>query len=495
MTISKWFYRLVFLKAVGMALLILFSGIGLGPDEAQYWTWSRHLDIGYYSKPPGVAWQILLSTGLLGSTELGVRFSAIILGTLFALSIYRLAIKAGSSEAAAGYSGLIAAFTPLGFFSTFLAITDGGLLLFWTLGLTVLVESIKNEKAPSYFFLGLFIALGALFKWPIYLLWVVVAVMWLVYPNMRRISVLVGIGVSLLGLLPTLIWNIGHEFATFKHVFTIVKGGNDGGASSNPLEFIGSQIALISPIIFFLGCVALLYFRKVASPIRFLAAVTIGVLGTYIVYSFFKKGQGNWCLFAYPSVFVLIGAVFSEGRKQAWIKWGLIFSSVLVMTIFALPTIQRNSLLGSIPWKINPFKHNLGWENLNLALQEFDPSKEFLFADKYQNTSILSFYNPSQSQAYFFNLLGSRKNQFSYWPGPEAGKNGYFVVVENGKDLDEKMKGLELEYAERLSAYFETIHAPRRISLFQANGVSVKEALIFSCENYLGELPPNPEKY
>lgn len=495
MTTSKWFYLLLCLKALGMALLILFSGVGLGPDEAQYWTWSRHLDIGYYSKPPGVAWQIFLSTGILGSTELGVRLSAIILGTLFALSVHRLAIKSGCNEDAAAFSGLMAAFTPLGFFSTFLAITDGGLLLFWTLGLTVLAEAVKDSKTPSYLFLGLFIALGALFKWPIYLLWAVAIVMWVFCPKMRRISILAGVGISLLGLLPTLIWNAGHEFATFKHVFTIVKGGNDGGASGNPLEFIGSQIALISPIIFFIGCVALFYFRKATSAIRFLAAVTMGILGAYILYSFFKKGQGNWCLFAYPSLFVLIGAVFSEGKKRAWIKWGLVLSSVLVLTIFALPTIQKNSLFGQIPWKINPFKHNLGWENLNTALKDFNPTDEFLFADKYQNTSILSFYNPTQAQAYFFNLLGSRKNQFSYWNGPEAGKKGYFVVVENGKDLDEKMKGLAEEYSQRLAPYFETIHPPKRISLFQAYEVSVKEALIFPCENYLGNLPPNPEKY
>ena len=478
-----------------MAALILFSGIGLGPDEAQYWTWSRHLDIGYYSKPPGVAWQIFLSTGVLGSTELGVRLSAIILGTLFSLSVYRLVLKAGLSRDAAGYSGLMAAFTPLGVFSTFLAITDGGLLLFWTLGLTVLAQAAKDDKTPSYLLIGLLIALGALFKWPIYLLWLVVVGMWLVYPKSRHVSVLAGMGISLLGLLPTLIWNIQHDFATFRHVFTIVKGGNDGGASGNVLEFIGSQIAIVSPIIFFLGCAALFSFRKIPSAIRFLASVTVGILGAYITYSFFKKGQGNWCLFAYPSFFVLIGAVFSEGIKRAWIKWGLIFSAVLVFAIFALPTIQRNSLFVQIPWKINPFRHNLGWENLNAALKDFDPTHEFLFADKYQNTSILSFYNPHQTQAYFFNLLESRKNQFSYWKGPEVGKKGYFVAVENGKDLDEKMKALELEYVERLKPYFETIHAPRRVSLFQVYGISVKEALIIPCENYLGELPLNPEKY
>src|SRR5579875_3369687 len=32
--------------------------LGLSEDESHYWEWSRHLDYGYYSKPPGIAWAI-----------------------------------------------------------------------------------------------------------------------------------------------------------------------------------------------------------------------------------------------------------------------------------------------------------------------------------------------------------------------------------------------------------------------------------------------------
>ena len=29
--------------------------LDLSEDESHYWEWSRHLDYGYYSKPPGIA--------------------------------------------------------------------------------------------------------------------------------------------------------------------------------------------------------------------------------------------------------------------------------------------------------------------------------------------------------------------------------------------------------------------------------------------------------
>src|SRR5712691_4999231 len=53
-----------------------YQTAGLYPDEAQYWFWSRHLALGYYSKPPLVAWAIALTTGLFGDSEFAVRLSA-----------------------------------------------------------------------------------------------------------------------------------------------------------------------------------------------------------------------------------------------------------------------------------------------------------------------------------------------------------------------------------------------------------------------------------
>ena len=38
---------------------------GLYPDEAQYWFWAQHPALGYYSKPPLVAWLIALTTAVV----------------------------------------------------------------------------------------------------------------------------------------------------------------------------------------------------------------------------------------------------------------------------------------------------------------------------------------------------------------------------------------------------------------------------------------------
>mgnify|MGYP003353868740 CR=1 FL=1 len=74
---SPW-QRAGVLVLTGLAGLLLFRivllmlladrGVGLHVDEAQYWWWSRNLQWGYFSKPPGIAALISLSTALFGDS-------------------------------------------------------------------------------------------------------------------------------------------------------------------------------------------------------------------------------------------------------------------------------------------------------------------------------------------------------------------------------------------------------------------------------------------
>src|SRR5437879_11150880 len=78
-----------------VVLALLYAGIGLMPDEAQYWTWSKALSYGYYSKPPAIAWQIAAGCKLFGDSEFGVRFFGAVLSFFLSLSIYFLGRSAG----------------------------------------------------------------------------------------------------------------------------------------------------------------------------------------------------------------------------------------------------------------------------------------------------------------------------------------------------------------------------------------------------------------
>lgn len=502
---------LVLAKAALMILTITYSNIGLGPDEAQYWTWSKDLSWGYYSKPPGIAWQIWLGTTYLGDTELGVRFLSVVLSCFYPFLIYFLAWICGLTPLTCFWSGTVMALSPLGVASSFFAITDGGMIFFWILACIVIASSLSENKPPHYWLVGLFIGLGALFKWNIYILWPFILCL---FPFARQLvnkHFFVGVLISLIGLIPSIIWNFNHEWVTFRHVFSTLYVPEAAGetassfANGNFWAFLGAQIALLSPILFILLLCSFWLFckelRELPPALSFCGSLCFFPLIVFLIISAFKKMQGNWCVFVYPTGIVFLCWFCCERVKSAypWLKAGVLLSLLLCLFAFSFPALQ-SMLPFSTPYKINPFRHNLGWPVLKQELTNagFDPSTEFLFGDKYQTSSLLSFYNQAQQRAYFLNLQGTRKNQFSFWPGlkeEQLGKNGYFVVTENAPHLDQ----LDEEHIERyrslLSDYFKEVEYLGKKPLYSIDGIPVKEAALFKGIEYNGNMPQEPDLY
>ncbi len=360
-------------KAIAIIGLIISGYIGLGPDEAQYWTWSQKLNWGYYSKPPGIAWQIWMGTLFFGDTELGVRIGAVAIGSLLPLAVYALAAACRLKPLTSFMAAIFFALSPLGFASSFLAITDGGLVLFWALATAVFCDALNNQKAPSYLLIGGLIFLGALFKWPIYIFWIFV-LGWLLFQRQYyNRTLFAGILVSLGGLLPSLIWNSQHDWATFRHVFSTLylpnklETGTTELMQGNLLEFLGAQATLLSPILFLLLVMAFWQFlrcRKKLSPaLIFCGSVPLVILLVYCGISIFKKLQGNWCDFAYPSAVVILSWFVCE-QAPKMIRWayaGIALSLLLIAILISIPYMQSKDVyLGArIPFNSNPFKHNI----------------------------------------------------------------------------------------------------------------------------------------
>lgn len=487
------------LKSIGIGLFILYGNIGLGPDEAQYWTWSQLLDWGYYSKPPAIAWEIWFGTQLFGNTELGVRFGAIIIGFLIPIVVYFLAKACNLKDSTAFWAGIAMAFSPLGFLASFLATTDGGMVLFWTLACLVVCRSTP----PNYVLLGVVIMCGALFKWPIYSFWVLVL---LLTPFDKRIFL--GIAISLLGLLPSFLWNSTHDWVTFRHVLATIIGGSEQQITNPPkanfFEFLGAQAALLSPILFILLIISFFKLRNwknIPHSIRFCGLSCLLTLLFYIIFSMFQKMQGNWGVYAYPAGIVFLSWAMLEETQwgKLWVKIGVYTSILLTVFALSIPYLQEHSLV-SLPYKSNPFKHNLGWKELSnqLAAAGYDPQHDFLFGDKYQTTSLLSFYSPEQKRAYFLNLHGIRKNQFSYWPRmpqEQKGKTGYFVLPENSPHLEKDEQQRIDHYQDILSHYFSRVEFLGIKPLFTIGNKVVKGAFIFKGIDYNGQEPVDPELY
>ncbi len=399
-------------------------------------------------------------------------------------------------------------FSPLGFFGAIPATTDLGFILMWTLASTVFVRALRQGKSPSYIAIGGLLAIGGLFKWTIFALWPLLLGWAIFYPPARSKTWWLGVLISLLAFLPVVFWNAEHDFATFRHVSNTVLGSlaPDRATSSvthgNFWDFLGAQVGLLSPVFFVLFVLGAIHVvrRWKAVPLAISFCLTSSAIVLfYMAASLFDKMQPNWAIYVYPSALVLVAwyaiEVLSPRWGKIWLTAGVAFSVVLVTFGVSIPYWQAHESPWKIPYAWNPFRQSLGWQRLPVALKVagYNPEKDFLFGDRYQMTSLLSFYSQGQKRAYFLNLGGTRQNQFSYWPSmkdEQIGKTGYFVIAENAPRLTENFPKDKMRYLEKLAPYFAKVECVGIAPLFLCNGEVAKAALIFRCEGYNGQEPP-----
>ncbi|HTC18195.1 MAG TPA: glycosyltransferase family 39 protein, partial [Stellaceae bacterium] len=117
---------------------------GLYPDEAQYWFWSRHLELGYYSKPPLVAWLIALTTAIFGNGEFGVRLSAPLLHALATGFVYLIG-KRLYDRRVGFWAALAYASMPAVSLSAFLISTDAVLMPCWAAALYGFIRAREGD--------------------------------------------------------------------------------------------------------------------------------------------------------------------------------------------------------------------------------------------------------------------------------------------------------------------------------------------------------------
>ncbi|MGA9604515.1 MAG: glycosyltransferase family 39 protein, partial [Methyloceanibacter sp.] len=114
-------------------------------DEAQYWTWSRELAFGYFSKPPMIAWLIRGATAICGDGEVCIRSASPVLYTLASVVMF-LTGRALFGERVGFWSAIVFATLPGVSYSSILITTDVPLILFWIIALYFWVMLVKRQS-------------------------------------------------------------------------------------------------------------------------------------------------------------------------------------------------------------------------------------------------------------------------------------------------------------------------------------------------------------
>ncbi|MBI4661679.1 MAG: glycosyltransferase family 39 protein [Verrucomicrobia bacterium] len=260
---------IVFLLLITAFRLWFCTQLELAGDEAYYWLWSKHLDFGYFSKGPGVAWTIAAGTCIFGDTVFGIRCFAVLLAAGTSGLLYILA-RGLFSDSVAWKCILLASVIPLFAVGSILMTIDPLSVFFWALA-ALFFWRAKDTTSPAFWILtGAAVGLGSLCKYTNLAELICFALFCLWCPKYRRH--LCGFTfpamalVSLAALTPVLIWNQQHNWVTFQHL--VHRGGLDRSWRFSVVEFsqfLGQQAGVISPLVFAGVLVALFWaLRQVA---------------------------------------------------------------------------------------------------------------------------------------------------------------------------------------------------------------------------------------
>lgn len=508
--------------AIGTALRLWFvaSGqLGLVQDEAQYWDWTRHLQLTYYSKGPLIAWIIRCGTLIFGDTELGVRIGAIAGMAVFPWLVWILVAKLWKRPVAALFSIFAIAVAPLFEALGILMTTDNPFVIFWALSMIALFlcSTPRDDGSPRgwwpFLLLAVAYGFGILAKYTMLgmaglavLHGLILARRGLLPRRFWPRLVLALFAGIIIGFLPTFIWNMANDFVGYKHVFYLIgvegKGADKLIRLSRVPEYLGAQLGFSLPWWFVLSLIAgWRVVRRVwsdpicpdsaqafALPVPQASILVVffwPVTLFFFAWSFHTKVLANWNTVSFVAASILCGLeierlMLSDLSRAGW-RW---LKAGFTVSILLVVFVHVHQLL-PIPPSLNPANRLKGWEDMGRHMHEVaqerfsDPSRVFYCSNVYDITSELAFYVPGQPRAYCVWGPDRRMNQYDLWAGPVDRLGWNAILVLRGDSPSPPPSIVDM---------FQRISGPYRyVALFR--GVPTRPFYYYLCYGYNGVWP------
>lgn len=308
-------------------------------DEAQYWAYGQAPALGYFSKPPLVAWIIRGVTDVLGNTLFALRLPSAVahaaIGWLIFLTGRRLWDGRTGFWAAAGYTA-----APGVGLSAMLMTTDPVVMLFWAAALYALVRAAQTGGRLWWLAVGGLIGAGMLAKYTM-AAFALGALGYGLFSARERDWK--GTGIAALSALavfaPNLWWNARHGFITLRHV---AGDADPGRGYLNPwglAEFLAAQLGVIGPV-FFVAILIALWNRPAWRGdwgMRLMAWQTVPLIAAMTALALITRANGNWAAPAYVGGALMAARwlVTANGLKALRAQLGVGVAASLVLWALA----------------------------------------------------------------------------------------------------------------------------------------------------------------
>ncbi len=297
----------VILGAVVLRLAVNAMGwVPVHFDEGQYWAYGHELAWGHFSKPPLVGWLIYLATEIGGDTTFALRAPSVLSHAIVAWFVFLIGRRLFDGQtgfwAAAGYTvapGVTA--------SAMIMSTDPVLMAGWAVALYAWIRAAEGDGWHWWVMLGAALGLAMLAKYTAIAFAGGALAYGLFAPRGRDWpGVAIAAAVAVAVMLPNLMWQVAHDFATIGHV------AEDAAPAKayNPLkffEFLGAQFGVIGPVWFIAILAALTTFGGWRGDwrMRMLGWQTFPLLLAMMGLALMTRAHPNWAAPAYVAGSVL----------------------------------------------------------------------------------------------------------------------------------------------------------------------------------------------
>jgi 4-amino-4-deoxy-L-arabinose transferase-like glycosyltransferase len=429
-----WLLAAVFIARIGV-MLVFVSGADLAGDEAYYWDWGRRPDWCYYSKPPMIGWMMGVIGWLTVNAEWGIRFAALLLGTVTLVIIHSIALRLFDARTAF-LTAVLVLLTIANAGLNLLLTIDAPLLLCWTLGLLLFWCAAEKPKDNlTWLALALVIGFGTLSKQMMLAFPALMLVFAVVSPAdralLRNPRMWLAILCGMAFIIPVLRWNQQHAWITLehtKHHFDAAKL-DFWDWLARTLENVGLQALIYTPVTFAALVAAMITAvklrKQLTRPALFVMLASAPALACFALLALRQRINPNWPAAFFVPAFILAAAwlrgVAPFKAHPGWERWSLRVGGALVLIAhLALVIIFSTDLKG-----IDKLASIRGWNEAGIEAQEFLdllPNKENTFVmalgHRY-HAAEMAFYMPSHPRVYRWEPSDAVQSQYEIWPGPE----------------------------------------------------------------------------
>jgi 4-amino-4-deoxy-L-arabinose transferase-like glycosyltransferase len=369
-------------------------------NEAQYWSWSRELELGYFSKPPLLAWLIRTTSELCGQGEACLRSFPAVLFTLATWFVF-LTGRALYGRQTGFWSAIIFATLPLTAFLATVITTDVPLLLFWCIALYLWTMLIERKSMVWAIPLGLTIGVGLLAKYAMIYFPLCMAIQAIFSAEAREAvrekSGLVILLAALVLIAPNLYWNYTHGFVTFRQTATSAGWAHHFAHPATFLRFLLSQFLVYGPVLFFmlLWIAAVAIRGRIDRRVVMLLSFSFPVIVLIILQSFISRTHASWTASAAPAASILVTAWLLERQRKVLFGTTVAINALATAAMLVGPTLPPSVF----PTSSDPFVRMRGWDDIAAAvrLQLATNNYDALAADSRELVAELLYYLRQQS--------------------------------------------------------------------------------------------------